>query len=783
MKILHRLVVLIRAKILLVMTGCGITVLMISLYMAKPAFLSLLDLKLYDVLLAETHTNTTTGVPVIVDIDEQTLEKLGQWPWPRYRMALLLGKVRNLGAAAVGLDMVFAEADNTSPVVLEQNLKRDLNVQLGWTGLPAALQDNDGVLAGVLGSGPFVLGHVFNFTTAAAEERECTLHPLRASFVKTADARQNDIGMFQMPGVVCNIGTLAEAAPASGFFNTEPDRDGVIRRTPLFVEHDGKVYPSLSLATLMQAVGDPGCVIKFDALGITSARVGTTVVPLDASGKMLINYRGSEGTFEYVSALDILEDRVPKTALDGKIVFVGTSAAGLKDLRVSPLDSVFPGVEVHANVVDNMLSGDFLHSPDWAPGAEVSAVFLAGLASTLLLAFAGAVWSFLPMAAAGAGLWFGATELMQAHGLVLSPLYPLMTLLTQFAVLSLLKFRQEEGHKKFIHSTFKSYLSPELIDNMVKTKTMPELGGQAKQISAYFTDIQSFSTFSEKLTAPQLVELLNEYLSAMTDILIAEGGTLDKYEGDAIIAFFGAPMDMPDHAFRACRTAVAMQEALADLREKWKGETAEEGEGRNTKGLPAEQWAPGAKWPNIVHDMKMRIGINCGEIVVGNMGSAMRMNYTMMGDAVNLAARLEEAAKQYGIFTAVSGSVLAQPAVDENGRECSVQDLVEVRLVDRIIVVGKSEPVDIYELCAMKGGLSDREKRLFEIFEQGFKLYTNMQWDEAVTKLEEAEAYERFPGNTTTPSRVLMERCRAFKENLPVPAGETWDGVIRLTKK
>jgi adenylate cyclase len=783
MKFLRRLFAGIRAKLLLLAVGGCITILMIGLYASKPAFLSLLDLKLYDVLLTKTHSKETTKVPVIVDIDEQTLEKLGQWPWPRYRLALLLGKVRNLGAASVGLDMVFAESDNTSPSVLGKNLKQDLNLDVGWTGLPDALADNDGVLAGVLGSGPFVLGHVFNYVTDAAEERGCTLHPLQASFVKTADAQANDIGLFTMPGVVCNISTLADAAPASGFFNTEPDRDGVIRRTPLFVEHDGKVYPSLSLATLIQAVGDPNCVIKFDALGITSARIGSTIVPLDAEGKMLINYRGAEGTFAYISALDILEDRTPREALEGKVVFVGTSAAGLKDLRVSPLDSVFPGVEVHANVVDNILSRDFLHSPDWAPGAEASAVLIAGLASTMLLAFAGALWSAVPIAAAGAGLWFGAAKLMQAQGIVLSPLYPFLTLLTQFTVLSLLKFRQEEGHKKFIHSTFKSYLSPELIDDMVKNKTMPELGGQAKQISAYFTDIQSFSTFSEKLTAPQLVELLNEYLSAMTDILIAEGGTLDKYEGDAIIAFFGAPMDMPDHAYRACATAVAMQGALAELRDKWKGESAQEGEERNTKNLAADQWAPGAKWPAIVHDMKMRIGINCGEIVVGNMGSSMRMNYTMMGDAVNLAARLEEAAKQYGIFTALSGSMLTQPAVDESGRECKVQDLVEVRLVDRIIVVGKSEPVGIYELCALKGGLSESEKQLFQLFGQGFELYTKMQWDEAVAVLEEAETYERFPHHKTTPSRVLMERCRQFKENPPVPVGETWDGVIRLTKK
>lgn len=318
---------------------------------------------------------------------------------------------------------------------------------------------------------------------------------------------------------------------------------------------------------------------------------------------------------------------------------------------------------------------------------------------------------------------------------------------------------------------------------MFSNREMPELGGEARQITAYFTDIQSFSTFSEKLTASQLVELLNEYLSVMTDILIEEKGTLDKYEGDAIIAFFGAPMDVPDNALRACRVAVLMQNANNSLREKWSKETQLPDEpDRNTKGFPEEQWAKGEKWPKVVHNMRTRIGVNTGEIVVGNMGSAMRMNYTMMGDSVNLAARLEEGAKQFGIFNAVSHFTL-ETEVEVDGKISKVMDFVDARLIDNIQVVGKNEPVRIYELVAMKGDLTDKEKKLFELFNQARDEYVATNWDKAIELYKEANKYERFSDTKHTPSEVFMKRAEEHKINPPVPEGEVWDGVYRMTKK
>ncbi len=307
--------------------------------------------------------------------------------------------------------------------------------------------------------------------------------------------------------------------------------------------------------------------------------------------------------------------------------------------------------------------------------------------------------------------------------------------------------------KKFLKQAFSNYISPELIDEMYSNGTPPKLGGDSGIRTAYFTDIQGFSTFSEKLSATKLVELLNEYLTDMTDVLLHDKGTLDKYEGDAIIAFFGAPLPLEDHAARACKVALSMQGKLDLLRVKW---TAE-----------------GDKWPKFVHDMRMRIGINSGDIVTGNMGSKNRMNYTMMGDSVNLAARLEEAAKQYGIFTHVTSFTK-----DLTG------DQFDWRELDTIRVVGKSEPVTTFELLGEKGKTDKLLVDLLTQFNSGIALYKAQKWDEAIktfTATLELE-YQRFPmlKHKTNPSKIYIERCEMFKQN-PPPAN--WDGVYTLTEK
>ncbi|MFO7601886.1 MAG: CHASE2 domain-containing protein, partial [Candidatus Desulfacyla sp.] len=467
----------------------------------------------------------------------------------------------------------------------------------------------------------------------------------------------------------------------------------------------------------------------------------------------------------------------------GKFVFTGANATGLGDVRQTPYGAM-TGVNVIMNAFSTVVTQNPFRASSDIPHLDFLLLLGMCLLCSLLYGLINIRISAIVFVLLFLGTFGTAMALFWSRSLFLHTTPLVLSSAVIFVGMVIYKVLTEEKDKKFLKSTFSSYLAPELIDEMYRSKTIPTLGGEARPVTAFFTDIQGFSTFSEKLTAQQLVELLNEYLSAMTDILISEKGTLDKYEGDAIIAFFGAPMEIPDHPLRACRVAVAMQQRLLQLCEKWRDERQRpDAPDRNTQGLGPEEWAPGDKWPGIVHRMRMRIGINTGEIVVGNMGSAMRMNYTMMGDPVNLAARLEAAGKQYGVYTLVSEHTLTFEFPNETGEGVRVRDLLETRFIDTIAVVGKTEPVRVYEVWAMKGGLTPAEKDLARIFDEGMRHYLNMEWDPAIARFSESLTLERFPDGKTTPSRVYVERCRRFKENPPAGPGQVWDGVFRLTQK
>lgn len=467
----------------------------------------------------------------------------------------------------------------------------------------------------------------------------------------------------------------------------------------------------------------------------------------------------------------------------GKFIFTGASATGLGDVRQTPFGAM-TGINVIMNAFSTVITQNPLRTSSDIAHLDILLLLGMSLLCSLLYGLANIRISALIFVLLFLGTFITALALFWSQSLFLKTTPLVFSNAIIFVSSVIFKVLTEEKDKKFLKATFSSYLAPELIDEMYRSKTIPTLGGEARSVTAYFTDIQGFSTFSEKLTAHQLVELLNEYLSDMTDILINEKGTLDKYEGDAIIAFFGAPMDIPDHPLKACRVAVAMQRRLAELCEKWGTEKQGPHEpDRNTKGLPPEEWAPGDKWPRIVHQMKMRIGINTGDIVVGNMGSAMRMNYTMMGDPVNLAARLEAAGKQYGVYTLVSEYTLAAEFADENGGTVRLMDLVETRFIDTIAVVGKSEPVRVYELWGMKGDRTQAEQDLARIFDEAMQHYLKMEWDLAIARFSEALKRERITDGKTTPSTVYIERCGLFKNSPPVQPGQAWDGVFRLTKK
>jgi class 3 adenylate cyclase len=550
---------------------------------------------------------------------------------------------------------------------------------------------------------------------------------------------------------------LLTSAHGAGAANFPQDEDGIIRRAPTAIHFkgSGEVFPTLIFSAVMDILGIPanGFLYDFDNhLLRLRDTTGTTVraIPIDEQGRMYVNYYGMYKTFYYIPYMYCFDpEMLDPSYWDGKVALVGSSLPGLMDLRNTPVQETFAGVEIHANVIHSILQNEFVKRASNRQNF-LSILFLAVLIGTLSAVPKKPFWGFLILGLGAIG-WqlFSYSQFLEQRFMweVIRP--TLSMTLAQLGIFSY-TFLVLEKDKRFLKNTFSTYISPELIDQMYDNKEEPKLGGTEGYHTAFFTDIQSFSGFSEKLTPSELVELLNDYLTEMTDILLENRGTLDKYIGDAIVAFYGAPAPVSDHEYWACLTAVKMQDRLAELREKWQGD--------------------GERWPEIVHHMQNRIGINTGPMVTGNMGSAMRMNYTMMGDTVNLAARLEASAKQYGVYIQVA---------EESYKAC--KDKFIWRDLDFVIVMGKTEPAQVFELIAEIGNMPPGYDKLLPAYDEALKLYRNQEWAKAIDAFKASDELENmFPGRKTNPSRIYIPRCEHYKENHP---GDDWDGSWALISK
>jgi len=728
-----------------------ITLLSLYIYSLDLSFFKLLELKAYDFKISLRGTRPVSDQVVIVAIDEHSLKQEGRWPWSRTRLAKLVDKLTESGAAVIGFDFLFPERETSISIdkVKSEISKKALSGMsqdklVNWLD---TVGDSDAQFADAIRrSERTVLGY-FVYPTAeqaagSAEEmgpKEFELLDFsQYSMVHSSEQSITPYFLHSIYAVGLSLPSLMDAANSAGYVSFVPESDGVIRFMPMVQIHKEALFPPLSLQMLREAT-KLSAVVRVFPHRVGEVRLGDSPIPVTESGDFLVNYYGPQQTFTYVSASDVLDGTVGRLQLKDKIVLVGASAAALHDLHTTPYGSLYPGVEVHANIIENILQQDFLERPPWVRVLDVTMILITGILLGVVALYFKAVGTALLLVVGVGGYLIFDYLLFTQQGLWVHSVFPVFSQFLVYFGITLYRFTFEEREKRFIKSAFSQYLAPAVVNQLVENPKLLNLGGENKVLTAFFSDIAGFSSISEQLTAGDLVILLNEYLTEMTDIVMKYEGTVDKFEGDAIIAFFGAPIDFKDHATRTCYAALDMQKRLAQLRSTWK-----------KKGR---------------HELFMRIGINTGEVTVGNMGSENRFDYTMIGDPVNVAARLEGVNKQYYTYTMLS----------EFTYELAKDD-IEARELDSIRVVGKKEPIKIYELLGRKGEMEDHIRLILPHFQEGLEHYKNQRWEEGITCFENALNLYEDDG----PSLTYFERCITFQYHPPPP---DWDGVFAMRTK
>ena len=709
---------------------------------------------------------------VIIDIDEKSLKEQGRWPWGRNQLATLINQAfDHYHVNTLGFDVVFAEKDESSGLkslayIQSHYLSNDAAFAAAITQLKPKL-DYDQVFADSLKGRKVVLGYYFTMDNSAQAEPSKSLvlaepksdetidHQAtsdsnigllpQASFVEGSFKGKN-IGFMQAAGYGANLAVLQSNAATAGHFNPAPDNDGITRKIPMLMKYRNDFYESLSSAVARVALGTPkieagyaqGLGVSQSYAGLEWLKMARQKIPVDEQLTALIPYRGTQGSFPYVSATDVINGRVPKTTLQNKIVLVGTTAAGLMDLRATPVQSVYAGVEIHANMIAGILDNTIKQRPAYVTGAEFLLLLIIGLLLACLLPLLSPVKATIATIIVGAVVIAINLSTWQQGNLVL----PLASVLVMISLLYIINmsygFFVESRGKRQLAGLFGQYVPPELVDEMANNPDSFSLEGESREMTVLFSDVRGFTTISEGLDPKQLSQLMNEFLTPMTHVIHHNRGTIDKYMGDAIMAFWGAPLPDTQHAKHAMQAAMGMIESLKDLQAKFAAKN----------------------WPEI----KIGVGLNTGDMTVGNMGSTFRMAYTVMGDAVNLGSRLESLTKNYGVYIIVSEFTKSQ-----------VPEYL-YRELDIVKVKGKDKPVAIFEPICLVDDVDKATKDELKLYQQALKLYRSQQWDLAEMQLINLQK--------TNPQRYLYTMYIArIAQMRQQPLAGNWDGVYTHESK
>ncbi len=712
-------------------------------------FINHLDALIYDAKVRLTMPQSVDERVVILDIDEKSLAEQGRWPWGRDKLATLMNKLFDqYGVKLVGFDVVFAEPDDSSGLksldaLARKELKDAANFQSALKDLRPQL-DYDSRFAAALKNRPVILGYYFSSKEGGTSSGAAPDPVFPAG---TFNGRR--IAFTQWVSYGSNLPEFQKEAAGAGHFNPLVDLDGTSRRVPLLVEYKGQYYESLALAMVRNLLGkppitpgypgnSPASYAAMEWLDLKAASGGVMRIPVDENAATLIPYRGYQGSFPYVSVTDVLNDKVPKERLAGRVIVIGTTAPGLMDLRATPVGAAYPGVEIHANLIAGMLDGAIKHKPPYILGADVLTVLIAGAVMAFLL----------PMLSPFRATVVGAIVLLlmlslnftfwHVSNVVLPLANGMIAVLLLYAMNMSWGYFVESRTKRQLTGLFGQYVPPELVEEMSRDPENYSMAGRKAELTVLFSDIRGFTTISEGLEPNELASLMNEYLGAMTLVVRKHRGTLDKYIGDAIMAFWGAPVDDPEHAKNAVLTGLEMHVALHEL----------------NKDLTKRGWP----------ELKIGVGVNTGPMTVGDMGSPVRQSYTVMGDAVNLGSRLEGITKQYGV-----GFI-----VGESTRDLVKKDFV-FRELDLVKVKGKDKPVGIYEPIGAEGHVDKAKLDENKLWHQALRYYRAQDWDQAelaLLNLSRSSPHKLY--------EVYAERIAHYRKEAP---GDDWDGSWKFDTK